>query len=872
MTTAILFPSSSTPGFDNVIEQPRTTMQQQQNTPSIGRNNDKNDVPSTSTTTPLETNESKVERNRSNNDRCYDNLPLETKIESGDDCMSAQAKSDDEDPREMITTIDDNRSNKSEPENDEPMLKVSRRENENNEIKKKDENLHDDCHKGDEMNQNDSNTAMVVYNPDPLKLSSLSNTQPKGTMTATESAYLTSYTPRSQNEIVEEKSKHKGLTNLGNTCYLNSALQMLFGVDGFVTILIDGFYKPTSNNIESNEMKESFPLHCALANLFKVMSIDDFDNNNNDHDENDTANNHGKRTFGQIETERKEIENKIRELKQVIDKLTPQFVGYWQQDSHEFLSTLLDLLHDEYESQFKKNRDEEEGEIRKCEKENNENDDGVDNQIDELEDETTAATSSEFPSLENNIHEVPDVGMKEEKEGYILVNQNQAASEEQMNLQVNKKARTDSISQPHSNQNDVKSDNMVEDSQGEIEMVSNDGEDKLLRNDSIARVSSFSELKVEDISVLLHGEQSNTSGNELPKKNSECNKDHKLVGGRVSIVQADASFDFTIPVDEEEEGNGDDGHDQQQIQEQSDGNNNSQPQHHVDTSSDSQSKSTPIDSFFTMEVQTCLTCDSCSFARTRKETFRHLSLEIGDCDDEGDSIKKCSSISSTISSLSQQQYERTIQEGLRKFFASEKLELKCEKCFGESATQSMEIVRLPKVLILHLKRFIVDVSPDYTSVSYRKNRSAVEFGDNLTLDLEDNENGALGEFLGSNVSFPIIPKPEKQKESIEDEGFELLNPVEEYESDDEYIDLGNMQKSYQLRSVVNHIGSSANCGHYTANVAKIPDVPSDAKDGVLETEREWLKFNDNLVYPIATDDVLNGEVQKSAYLLLYEFE
>ena len=130
------------------------------------------------------------------------------------------------------------------------------------------------------------------------------------------------------------------------------------------------------------------------------------------------------------------------------------------------------------------------------------------------------------------------------------------------------------------------------------------------------------------------------------------------------------------------------------------------------------------------------------------ETYRHLSIDIGD-----DKDTNGLSIQSSISSISQSQYERTVQEGLRKFFKNEKLECKCEKCFGESATLAKEIVRLPKVLLLHFKRFIVDISPDYTSISYRKNRSAVEFSETLDMDEED-ESGALGEFLANDVRYP----------------------------------------------------------------------------------------------------------------------
>ena len=45
---------------------------------------------------------------------------------------------------------------------------------------------------------------------------------------------------------------------------------------------------------------------------------------------------------------------------------------------------------------------------------------------------------------------------------------------------------------------------------------------------------------------------------------------------------------------------------------------------------------------------------------------------------------------------------------LANFFAPEDREVNCEKCkVGKIATQTMKILSVPKVILLHLKRFIV---------------------------------------------------------------------------------------------------------------------------------------------------------------------
>merc|ERR1712150_11624 len=196
----------------------------------------------------------------------------------------------------------------------------------------------------------------------------------------------------------------------------------------------------------------------------------------------------------------------------------------------------------------------------------------------------------------------------------------------------------------------------------------------------------------------------------------------------------------------------------------------------------------PIEEYLTTDVRVRLTCDSCKYTRTHNEKFWHLSLEL-------DSAKDSSSSS--------------VQDGLARFFASEKLELKCEKCFCESATQSMRIVKLPRALLLHFKRFIVEVSSDYSSISYRKNTCPVSFDSCMSVDeshaICDHEScfiepsSILSEFLAPDC---VVPKRQSQSQML---CCHNVNPS---------------LVRYELKSVVNHIGSSASCGHYTADAVR----------------------------------------------------
>ena len=187
------------------------------------------------------------------------------------------------------------------------------------------------------------------------------------------------------------------------------------------------------------------------------------------------------------------------------------------------------------------------------------------------------------------------------------------------------------------------------------------------------------------------------------------------------------------------------------------------------------------------------------------------------------SIEVCSTDDTSSSA-----HDRSVQEGIRRFFAPEKRELKCEKCFCE-----------------------VDYSADYSSVSYRKNLSPVEFGEALTLDPNDQTNINLSDYLAVGATIPTS-------------SFHLV--TDEFTMVDDYLSVVDQEEdeasnSYKIRSVVNHIGSSASRGHYTADAKR--------KAG---KKREWTRFDDSLVSCIKSDDAMGESAQKTAYMILYEFE
>ncbi|XP_043550292.1 ubiquitin carboxyl-terminal hydrolase 37 [Chiloscyllium plagiosum] len=97
----------------------------------------------------------------------------------------------------------------------------------------------------------------------------------------------------------------------------------------------------------------------------------------------------------------------------------------------------------------------------------------------------------------------------------------------------------------------------------------------------------------------------------------------------------------------------------------------------------------PIVSNVEFEVLHTIGCKTCCESVTKREQFNDLSIDLP-------RRKKLLP-------------PRSIQDSLDLFFRAEEIEYSCEKCNGKSAIVTHKFSRLPRVLILHLKRYSFNV-------------------------------------------------------------------------------------------------------------------------------------------------------------------
>ncbi|XP_068102151.1 ubiquitin carboxyl-terminal hydrolase 37 isoform X2 [Hyperolius riggenbachi] len=110
----------------------------------------------------------------------------------------------------------------------------------------------------------------------------------------------------------------------------------------------------------------------------------------------------------------------------------------------------------------------------------------------------------------------------------------------------------------------------------------------------------------------------------------------------------------------------------------------------VDEAAETRVYTCPVTNNFEFEAQHSIMCKMCGKMVTKREQFNDLSIDLP---------RRKKLLPS-----------RSIQDSLDLFFRMEDVEYSCEKCHGKAATVVHKFSRLPRVLILHLKRYSFNVA------------------------------------------------------------------------------------------------------------------------------------------------------------------
>eukprot|EP00049_Salpingoeca_infusionum_P004033 m.74040 g.74040 ORF g.74040 m.74040 type:complete len:856 (+) comp12386_c0_seq2:327-2894(+) len=160
---------------------------------------------------------------------------------------------------------------------------------------------------------------------------------------------------------------------------------------------------------------------------------------------------------------------------------------------------------------------------------------------------------------------------------------------------------------------------------------------------------------------------------------------------------------------------------------------------------------------------------------------------------------------------------------ISQYFADEQVSYTCEECgHGQSVIES-RLSKLPEVLVVNVKRFYYDAETE----SMKKNHASVSIPD--ILDLET--------FHKEAVAVPMV-----QIDAGGDGSAAAAADVA-------------ILTTYQLNSIVRHVGSGAGAGHY------VSDVYDPA------TER-WKTYDDSIVKKVERLNVL-GRAERTGYLFFF---
>lgn len=267
----------------------------------------------------------------------------------------------------------------------------------------------------------------------------------------------------------------------------------------------------------------------------------------------------------------------------------------------------------------------------------------------------------------------------------------------------------------------------------------------------------------------------------------------------------------------------------------------------------------PVLKNFQFEIKNSITCGLCGAVLVNKEYYRDLSLDH----------------------VPAQGGERMAESGpvplvelLKGFFAPELRNMKCDKCAvattaepslptaSVASTSTMRVVKecisLPQYLVLHLKRFYLDLETN-TVVK-------VPYPVAITPTID------MSAFCSSSMITNFNNSPDSSSTLVA------------CRSDTAIQSQSQSGCQYGLKGIVRHIGLNAVSGHYIADVRPEFAAPtssdvngiSSTKDSMVDSMSAavtdpllWRRCDDSIVKPISECEVLKGMTQ-TPYLIVFE--
>ena len=311
----------------------------------------------------------------------------------------------------------------------------------------------------------------------------------------------------------------------------------------------------------------------------------------------------------------------------------------------------------------------------------------------------------------------------------------------------------------------------------------------------------------------------------------------------------------------------------------------------------------PVEAELTATLRQRMECPKCQATRDKEETFMAHSLDLGVSSAAGAGAGAGAGTAAAVAVAA----DPTLECLLAGYFGTEERDLRCERCGGDKVHVTPALTRLPRTLVLHLKRF--EFSP--SAMAYVKNAKAIAIP--TTLDVAPycatdgvvqpfkSEAGEaavaayVGAAAGGVTGPPDLLCPAAGVTPVAGAGAEGsasrigkggkgtaaevspdgVDAVHDVHGGDGHpspspttpapvpasISSGRMPGTcYILSAVVRHHGTNTGAGHYTADVKRSGSSGNGSRD-------VWERCDDERIGVAAEADVLAD--RSSSYLLMY---